>query len=73
MFHIFIPVILILVYYLFKKKDVSNNITIEKYISLLIQESLENKDKNKSKTLEYEAWEEKLNQLINPSIDVNII
>ncbi|CCQ54006.1 hypothetical protein WH8501_06335 [Crocosphaera watsonii WH 8501] len=49
------------------------NITIEKYISLLIQESLENKDKNKSKTLEYEAWEEKLNQLINPSIDVNII
>ncbi|WP_107666732.1 hypothetical protein [Cyanothece sp. BG0011] len=47
-------------------------LSVEKYISFLIQESLENKDKQKSEILEYEAWEEKLNQFINRSVDVNI-
>ena len=47
-------------------------LSVEKYISLLIQESLENKDKQQSETLEYEAWEEKLYQFINRSVDVSI-
>ena len=47
-------------------------LSVEKYISILIQEILENKDKQQSKALEYEAWEEKLNQFINRSVDVSI-
>ncbi|MGK7956670.1 MAG: hypothetical protein AB4063_15680 [Crocosphaera sp.] len=47
-------------------------LSVEKYISLLIQESLENKNKQQSESLEYEAWEEKLNQFINRSVDVTI-
>ncbi|MDJ0846618.1 MAG: hypothetical protein QNJ08_20575 [Crocosphaera sp.] len=47
-------------------------LSVEKYISLLIQESLENKDKQQSESLEYKAWEEKLNQFINRSVDVSI-
>lgn len=47
-------------------------LSIEKYISILIQESLENKDEQQSETLEYEVWEEKLNQFINRSVDDSI-
>ena len=38
----------------------------------MIENSLENKDKEQSNSLEYEAWEEKLNKFINHSVDVNI-
>lgn len=47
-------------------------LSVEQYIQSLIEKSLENKDKNKSEALEYEAWEEKLNEFINRSVDVNI-
>ena len=47
-------------------------LSVEKYISILIQESLENKNKQQSETLEYKAWEEKLNKFINRSVDVSI-
>ncbi len=47
-------------------------LSVEKYISILIQESLENKNKQQSETLEYNAWEEKLNKFINRSVDVSI-
>ncbi|EAZ91119.1 hypothetical protein [Crocosphaera chwakensis] len=49
-----------------------NGLSVEKYISLLIQESLENKYIQQSETLEYKAGEEKLNQFINRSVDVSI-
>jgi hypothetical protein len=47
-------------------------LSVEQYIQSLIEKSLENKDKNKPEALEYEAWEEKLNQFINRSLDVSI-
>ncbi|WP_107666734.1 hypothetical protein [Cyanothece sp. BG0011] len=50
-----------------------NGLSVEKYIQSLIEKSLEIKDKRQSDSLEYEAWEEKLNQFVNRSVDVNII
>ncbi|MDJ0579836.1 hypothetical protein [Crocosphaera sp.] len=47
-------------------------LSVEQYISLLIQEILKNKDKQQSEALEYEAWEEKFNQFINRSVDVSV-
>lgn len=40
------------------------------FLVVLVKEII--KYKQQSETLEYEAWEEKLNQFINRSVDVNI-